>query len=350
MGEASELPADIRRAYNDERPAIFARFISTELGLRGRGSGRVLDVAGGKGHLSAALIDLGHWCMLVDPCAGSGRDVVRDGIFPGASPSRSSDEHVLSENSSSQPLLIVRQTMLGLLASPDGAAALSHCDALVGLHPDEATEEIVDTALEHSIPFAVVPCCVFPQLFPERRLPPKVSGRPGVRVRKHGAFVEYIRQKDWRIRSDTLPFGGRNLVLYMTREDYTRPSNRPPPPAAYEPCTQAARRGDLPALRALVEAGSPWNTEVLQAAAWSGHLHVLEFARAHGCAWSDNVYPDGWQTICTAAAQGGHSKIGQWAEKLQADDAIEREAVTCGVSEAVCCEVADPDPETRRGL
>ena len=33
------------------------------------------------------------------------------------------------------------------------------CDLVVGLHPDGATRVIVQFALKHQIPFAVVPCC-----------------------------------------------------------------------------------------------------------------------------------------------------------------------------------------------
>src|SRR5688500_3796078 len=47
---------------------------------------------------------------------------------------------------------------------------LLNCSLVVGLHPDQATELIVDFALKHGKPFAVVPCCVFPALFPHRRL------------------------------------------------------------------------------------------------------------------------------------------------------------------------------------
>jgi len=39
------------------------------------------------------------------------------------------------------------------------------------MHPDEATEAIVDFALAHQKPFAVVPCCVFPSQFPKRLTP-----------------------------------------------------------------------------------------------------------------------------------------------------------------------------------
>ncbi len=33
-------------------------------------------------------------------------------------------------------------------------------DLVVGMHPDEATSEIVLYAVKHHIPFAVVPCCI----------------------------------------------------------------------------------------------------------------------------------------------------------------------------------------------
>ena len=48
------------------------------------------------------------------------------------------------------------------------------CDnfsVLVGMHSDQATEEIVDLALAHDMPFSVVPCCVFPKLFSHRKIP-----------------------------------------------------------------------------------------------------------------------------------------------------------------------------------
>jgi len=46
----------------------------------------------------------------------------------------------------------------------------------VGMHPDQATEPIIDAALALGKPFAVVPCCVFPDLFPHRRTR---TGGPG---------------------------------------------------------------------------------------------------------------------------------------------------------------------------
>lgn len=37
-------------------------------------------------------------------------------------------------------------------------------NAIVGLHPDGATEIIIRQAANHGIPFAIVPCCVMPIL------------------------------------------------------------------------------------------------------------------------------------------------------------------------------------------
>lgn len=41
---------------------------------------------------------------------------------------------------------------------------------VVACHPDQATDPALDYALEAALPFAIVPCCVFPRLFPHRRL------------------------------------------------------------------------------------------------------------------------------------------------------------------------------------
>ena len=292
----------------DERHAIFARFIAAELGPL-HGKGRVIDVAGGKGHLSAAMIELGLACTLVDPCAERGRNLMCDGLFPTETGSSSACDALVDDG---RPLMVVRKTLQEFLESD--RACVAACSAIVGLHPDEATEDIVTAALGHERPFAVVPCCVLPQLFPERRL-----GRNGVRVKKHGAFVEYLLAKDWRLRSAKLPrMGGRDVVIFMSAEDYLRPS-KPPPPPNYGPCTEAARSGDLGLLRELHMNGSPWNTEMLQKAAWCGHLHILEYAREHEHPWSDRIYPDGWQAIAMAAESAGHDDIVRWVQRLAPD-------------------------------
>jgi hypothetical protein len=86
---------------------------------------------------------------------------------------------------------------------------LRDTSVLVGLHPDQPTEDIVDAALQLNKPFAIVPCCVFPRLFPQRTLP---NGSP---VQSYEQYLEYLLLKDSRLRRYELPFEGRNVVIYM---------------------------------------------------------------------------------------------------------------------------------------
>jgi hypothetical protein len=86
---------------------------------------------------------------------------------------------------------------------------VENASVLVGMHPDEATDAIFDVAMEHSKPFAVVPCCVFGSSFPHRRLPE--GGGP---VQSYEDLVEYLVAKDPTIQKDFLPFDGKNQVLY----------------------------------------------------------------------------------------------------------------------------------------
>ena len=135
--------------------------------------------------------------------------------------------------------------------------------ALVALHPDEATDAIVDLAVAYRIPFAVVPCCVYSRLFPHRRRRRQGHGnnqqeqhkqqqeRPQGKdpqdqqdnvnsnqirnstsqrltnnnwddddglVRTLADLLDYLQAKDPSIRRATLPFGGANTVLWSTFE------------------------------------------------------------------------------------------------------------------------------------
>ncbi len=100
---------------------------------------------------------------------------------------------------------------------------LKSSSLIVGFHPDEATEPCIDLALSQRIPFAVVPCCVFPTLFTSRVLK---SGRP---VRNYDQFIQFIKEKHPKIRQSVLDFGPggssgliepRNKVLFMLSSDY----------------------------------------------------------------------------------------------------------------------------------
>lgn len=82
---------------------------------------------------------------------------------------------------------------------------------LVGVHPDEATEAIVDAAIHFRIPFAVVPCCLHSNLFPHR-----VTATNAV-VNSYEVFIDYLAAKHINIQQVTLPFEGRSICLYCTR-------------------------------------------------------------------------------------------------------------------------------------
>ena len=94
--------------------------------------------------------------------------------------------------------------------------ALSECSVVLGMHPDQATDAIVDFALERGKPFAVVPCCTYSREFPKRRRPASPANpRGGGAVTTHAHLVEYLLAKaPGTCRTATLPFGGMNTVVY----------------------------------------------------------------------------------------------------------------------------------------
>ena len=79
---------------------------------------------------------------------------------------------------------------------------------VIGMHPDEATEPLVTNALDNKINFAVIPCCVFSQMFPLRRL------KDGSEPVSYEAFCEYLMEISESINSSMLPFLGRNRVIF----------------------------------------------------------------------------------------------------------------------------------------
>ena len=97
----------------------------------------------------------------------------------------------------------------------DASIALStilKAKLVVGFHPDQATDSCIDLATELGIPFCVVPCCVFPQEFPNRRL------SDGTHVRCYSQLLEYLKSKEKSIQSAKLAFNftetAKNIALY----------------------------------------------------------------------------------------------------------------------------------------
>ncbi|TDH68945.1 hypothetical protein CCR75_000967 [Bremia lactucae] len=85
---------------------------------------------------------------------------------------------------------------------------VEHASLLLGMHPDEATDSIFDVAITFQKPFAVVPCCVFGQNFPNRRL------ADGSKVLSYENLIEYLISKHPDIEKAYLPMDGKNLVLF----------------------------------------------------------------------------------------------------------------------------------------
>ena len=88
---------------------------------------------------------------------------------------------------------------------------MKNCSVIIGMHPDYATEFIIDFALKYDKPFAVLPCCVFPKSFPHRKL------KNGKKVTQYDDFCNYLTEKHEKIKQFTLTLmGGKNKVIYWT--------------------------------------------------------------------------------------------------------------------------------------
>ena len=85
----------------------------------------------------------------------------------------------------------------------EGIPLRSRVRLIIGLHPDQATEHIVDVGLEEGMDFAILPCCVFP-----------IQGGS----MDFGEWVEYLMSKDSGIKKEYLSCDGKNLVLYKKGE------------------------------------------------------------------------------------------------------------------------------------
>ena len=211
------------------------------------GSG-VYDVAGGSGHVSMALGSMGVSSTVVDPREKAGKLPKRDRklfqktlkrkLSTDATPSMDKtttetfrNEHMdvkLPPGMYCQPVAVPFETLRAWFGTPpDGVDTnfrhpdqtavsvvdddrIKSCSAIVALHPDEATDAIVDTAVRFRIPFVIVPCCVFNRLFQHRRMP----HQPNTPVSSYQDLLEYLQHKHTSIQKATLPFVGSNTILW----------------------------------------------------------------------------------------------------------------------------------------
>ena len=153
------------------RFSLFADLCSRNL----RKAMRVADVAGGKGHLQAALRELGFsdvtsWDR-VKKYAGNRRGY-RWGLFD-------------------------------YREAPD-------YDAVVAMHPDGGTDHAVMYGVERRVPVVVCPCCAIPS----------ASNYWG--PKRHQDWVEHLvglgKRGGMRVTRTSLPMRGRSEVLIMVPE------------------------------------------------------------------------------------------------------------------------------------
>lgn len=195
-----EDPAIFRMHDKAQRHVLFAKWIVKMYGIKLLSKGAVLDVAGGKGDLSMALLDEGvPLVVLLDP-----------------EPRISWQQQQQTQKEDKENDKRKRIHVLAYALEDDGAnlpikeqEILMTCSMVVGMHPDQATEAIIDLAGRLKIPFALLPCCVMPSLFSKRIF-------QGLPVRSYRSFCQYLQSKQEDIQVDYLPFLGRNLILYNT--------------------------------------------------------------------------------------------------------------------------------------
>jgi hypothetical protein len=85
--------------------------------------------------------------------------------------------------------------------------SIADCSVIVGLHPDQGLNAIVDLARVLGKPVAVVPCCVFAKEFP-RRLRCKKA------VTTYEDMLIWVAQQLGGVQQTCLPVAGKNALLY----------------------------------------------------------------------------------------------------------------------------------------
>ena len=186
-------PLNVDDKYNKSlRNSEFANFLVEKFGLENIKKGFVLDIAGGKGLISYFLtIKYGIKCKIVDP--------------RGATLPKSKIKDLKKKK-------IVIEEIRKMFTLDTCDELIKGCSLIIGMHPDEATVDIVEVALAKKINFAVVPCCVFHNKFPDRKL------KNGKDVVEYPDIIQFILEKDDSLKTDFLNIKGRNKIIYKKFE------------------------------------------------------------------------------------------------------------------------------------
>ncbi|OWZ08360.1 hypothetical protein PHMEG_00019114 [Phytophthora megakarya] len=190
-----------------QRAQVFVEWLVDTFGEEFLASGKgVVDVAGGRGSVSFELWNKRRLpCTLIEPrpmklSKQQHKYLKKQKKERGRADSSLTDSLV--------PQVTALFNMSSFLETAENVQLVEQASLLLGMHPDEATDSILDVAIKFNKPFAVVPCCVFGQKFPDRRL----TG--GSKVLSYENLVEYLTAKHPDIEKAFLPFDGKNLVLF----------------------------------------------------------------------------------------------------------------------------------------
>ena len=162
----------------------------------------ILDIAGGRGDLAFELsVKYDLKCIVIDPR--------QDQTFYRKKYQR---KRLKKSGKEGQELYKTMNNLFNLEffeTYPDFKKSTS---LVIGLHPDQATEPLVDCSLKLQIPFAVIPCCVFSHENPHRLL------KNGLVPNTYETFCEFLLQKANAnvLLTEHLAFQGRNKVIYKT--------------------------------------------------------------------------------------------------------------------------------------
>ena len=181
----------------------------------------VLDVAGGRGEVSARLTMCHRQSVvMVDPRPADIVDCFETLVYPKIpnkwqrklDQQRDNNPDFISEIVQSRfTQLVTTFDEDSLATKPELREAVQNASVILGLHADGATEAIVKAALEYQKPFVVVPCCVFPNFFTSRQIEENGTLVP---VRSHPQFCQYLALQDPRFKMEAVPFEGRNVAIW----------------------------------------------------------------------------------------------------------------------------------------